>query len=395
MKVKTAVLRAAGKAEVIDRELPELASHEVLVKVAADNICTSEYGAFNGSRNRPTPLVFGHEWAGTVEAVGSEVSSVAVGDYVASGYYYDPYTLPSREGTHERVAVRARTSECPHLMSADHPNDDGFFGNAGCAEYVVSSEVACYKIDDGIDPSVAALLEPLGTCCAGFRRFGCDFGDTVVVIGAGTMGILNALVAKAHGCRVLITEMMPKKLEAARRLGLEAIDVSAVDPVEKVKELTGGRGADGVIVAVAAASAYAQAIDMLKEKRGRLLIFAAGYPGAEVGARSEHRALPPHGDRGHLRRRLRRLQEAANLINMRAANFEELVEEKIPLDQIQHAFERACEPGMFRISVICNEGVAHALQDHEEVRGGYLGNHGGYLGNRRGELPRRELWRGR
>ena len=135
MKVKTAVLREAGKAEVIDRELPEFSGHEVLVKVAADNICTSEYGAFNGSRNRPTPLVFGHEWAGTVVEVGSEVSSVEVGDYVASGYYYDPYTIPSREG---------RTSECTHLMSADHPNPDGFYGTAGCAEYVVSSEVACY-----------------------------------------------------------------------------------------------------------------------------------------------------------------------------------------------------------------------------------------------------------
>jgi threonine dehydrogenase-like Zn-dependent dehydrogenase len=229
-------------------------------------------------------------------------------------------------------------------MSADHPNPDGFFGNAGCAEYVVSSEVACYKIDEGIDPSVAALLEPLGTCCAGFRRFGCDFGDTVVVVGAGTMGILNALVAKAHGCRVLITEMMPKKLEAARRLGLEAIDVSACDPVEKVKELTGGRGADGVIVAVAA---------------GERL--RPGHRYAQGEARSP----------AHLRRRLpapkweldpntvhyRRMvivgtygadyvdfKEAANLINMRAANFEELVEEKIPLDQIQHAFERACEP---------------------------------------------------
>ena len=346
MKVKTAVLREAGKAEVIDRELPEFSGHEVLVKVAADNICTSEYGAFNGSRNRPTPLVFGHEWAGTVVEVGSEVSSVEVGDYVASGYYYDPYTIPSREG---------RTSECTHLMSADHPNPDGFYGNAGCAEYVVSSEVACYKINKDIDPSVAALLEPLGTCCAGFRRFGCDFGDTVVVIGAGTMGILNALVAKAHGCRVLITEMMPKKLEAARRLGLEAIDVSACDPVEKVKELTDGKGADGVIVAVAAASAYAQAIDMLKEKRGRLLIFAAGYPAPkwELDPNTVHyRRMVIVGTYGA---DYVDFKEAANLINMGAANFSELVEEKIPLAQIQRAFERACEPGMFRISVICQE----------------------------------------
>ena len=138
--------------------------------------------------------------------------------------------------------------------------------------------------------------------------------------------------------------------EAARRA--QALE-------ERLKKLeqreTGGRGADGVIVAVAAASAYAQAIDMLKEKRGRLLIFAAGYPAPkwELDPNTVHyRRMVIVGTYGA---DYVDFKEAANLINMRAANFEELVEEKIPLDQIQHAFERACEPGMFRISVICNE----------------------------------------
>ena len=93
MKAKTAVLTAVETAEVIDRELPELGEHDVLVKIDANNICTSEYGAFNGARKRPLPLVFGHEWAGTVVEVGSAVDSVAVGDYIASGYQYDPYSV--------------------------------------------------------------------------------------------------------------------------------------------------------------------------------------------------------------------------------------------------------------------------------------------------------------
>lgn len=346
MQVKTAIISEAGKAEVIDRELPALGEHEVLVKVDTDNICTSEYGAFNGSRKRPMPLTFGHEWAGTVVEVGSAVESVTQGDYVASGYFYDPYSEPSREG---------RTSECTGLQSADHPNPDGYYGNAGCAQYVVAGEVACYGIERSVDPSVASLLEPLGTCCAGFRRFGMGYGETVVVIGAGTMGILNALVAKAHGCRVLVTEMMPKKLAACERLGLEAIDISRCDPVEKVKELTGGRGADGVIIAVGASGAYGQAIDMIKEKRGRLLIFAAGYPAPQwnLDPNTVHyRRMAITGTYGA---DFVDFREAATLINMRAANFEELVEERIPLSQIQRAFERACEPGMFRISVQCQE----------------------------------------
>ena len=346
MKAKTAVLTAVETAEVIDRELPELGEHDVLVKIDANNICTSEYGAFNGARKRPLPLVFGHEWAGTVVEVGSAVDSVAVGDYIASGYQYDPYSEPSREG---------RTSECTKLQSADHPNPDGYFGNAGCAHYAVAKEVACYKIDKGIDPSVAALLEPLGTCCAGFRRFGIEYGQTVVIIGAGTMGVLNALVAKAHGCRVIITEMMPKKLETAAKLGLETIDVSKCDPVEKVRELTGGKGADGVIIAVGASGAYAQALEMAKEKRAHLLIFAAGYPAPkwELDPNTVHyRRMVIVGSYGADAVDFR---EAASMINMGAADFSQLVEEKIPLDKIQEAFEEACKPGMYRISVQCQE----------------------------------------
>lgn len=346
MKAKTAVLTAVETAGVIDRELPELSEHDVLVKIDANNICTSEYGAFNGARKRPLPLVFGHEWAGTVVDVGSAVDSVAVGDYIASGYQYDPYSEPSREG---------RTSECTKLQSADHPNPDGYFGNAGCANYAVAKEVACYKIDKGVDPSVAALLEPLGTCCAGFRRFGVEYGQTVVVIGAGTMGVLNALVAKAHGCRVIITEMMPKKLETAARLGLETIDVSKYDPVEKVRELTGGKGADGVIIAVGASGAYAQALEIAKEKRAHLLIFAAGYPAPkwELDPNTVHyRRMVIVGSYGADAVDFR---EAASMINMGAADFSQLVEEKIPLDKIQEAFEEACRPGMYRISVQCQE----------------------------------------
>ena len=346
MKAKTAVLTAVETAEVIDRELPELGEHDVLVKIDANNICTSEYGAFNGARKRPLPLVFGHEWAGTVVEVGSAVDSVAVGDYIASGYQYDPYSEPSREG---------RTSECTKLQSADHPNPDGYFGNAGCANYAVPKQAACYKIDKGIDPSVAALLEPLGTCCAGFRRFGIEYGQTVVVIGAGTMGVLNALVAKAHGCRDIITEMMPKKLETAAKLGLETIDVSKCNPVEKVRELTGGKGADGVIIAVGASGAYAQALEMAKEKRAHLLIFAAGYPAPkwELDPNTVHyRRMVIVGSYGADAVDFR---EAASMINMGAADFSQLVEEKIPLDKIQEAFEEACKPGMYRISVQCQE----------------------------------------
>ena len=76
-----------------------------------------------------------------------------------------------------------------------------------------------------MDPSEAAFVEPVGTVCQGIRKLRVQQGEKIVVIGAGTMGVLNALVAKAEGCEVMITEMMDKKIEVAKELGLNVVDV--------------------------------------------------------------------------------------------------------------------------------------------------------------------------
>ena len=83
------------------------------------------------------------------------------------------------------------------------------------------------------------------------------------------MGLINAQTAKAYGCRVIVSEMIPKKIETAKAMGFEVIDCNESDPVEKVKELTEGIGADAVIVAVGATSANSQGLEMLKQKIGR------------------------------------------------------------------------------------------------------------------------------
>ena len=133
-----------------------------------------------------------------------------------------------------------------------------------------------------MDPSEAAFVEPVGTVCQGIRKLRVQQGEKIVVIGAGTMGVLNALVAKAEGCEVMITEMMDKKIEVAKELGLNVVDVKEKDPVEAVKEWTDGRGVDAVILAVGVTAANDQALEMIKRLHGRILMFAAGYPAPEL-----------------------------------------------------------------------------------------------------------------
>ncbi len=92
--------------------------------------------------------------------------------------------------------------------------------------------------------------------------------------------------SRACGARVIVTEMMEKKIKTAKVMGFEVIDAGAADPVERVKQMTGGRGADAVIVAAGATKANEQAAAMLKHFDGRMLMFAAAYPAPELGINS-------------------------------------------------------------------------------------------------------------
>lgn len=339
---KTAVLRGKEQLTIENRTLPELTPDSVLVKIKACNICTSEYGVYNGSRTRPYPLVFGHEWAGEVLETGSHVDHLKKGDMVACGYEFDPTSPESLEG---------RTGECRHIKTANDLNPDGYYGNAGFAEYAVKSKVGLYRIVPGVDPAVAGLLEPIASVVFGLRKLNVHWGETVVVIGGGTMGLLNALMAREYGARVLVSELLPKKLETVRGCGIEVIDAGAADPVQEVMRLTGGRGADAVILAVGAQSATDQSFEMLKPKRGRVLLFAAAYPSPRINLdvnTIHYRKIDIMGTFGADHRDF---QTAADAINGGKIDFTPVIESRYSFENMEDAMKAACVPGAYRVCV--------------------------------------------
>ena len=339
---KTAVLRGKEQLTIENRALPELTPDSVLVKIKACNICTSEYGVYNGSRTRPYPLVFGHEWAGEVLETGSHVDHLKKGDMVACGYEFDPTSPESLEG---------RTGECRHIKTANDLNPDGYYGNAGFAEYAVKSKVGLYRITPGVDPAVAGLLEPIASVVFGLRKLNVHWGETVVVIGGGTMGLLNALMARESGARVLVSELLPQKLETVRSCGIEVIDAGAADPVQEVMRLTGGRGADAVILAVGAQSATDQSFEMLKPKRGRVLLFAAAYPSPRINLdvnTIHYRKIDIMGTFGADHRDF---QTAADAINRGKIDFTPVIESRYSFENMEDAMKAACVPGAYRVCV--------------------------------------------
>lgn len=231
---------------------------------------------------------------------------------------------------------------------------DGYcWGFFGFSDFCVKSVRSIYKIDPSVNPSEAGFVEPLATVLHGIKKLRLKPFETVVVIGAGTMGLINAQAAKAYGCRVIVSEMIPKKISTAKDMGFEVIDCNVSNPVEEVMKLTNGEGADVVIIAVGATSANEQGLKMLKEMDGRILLFAAGYPAPELHIDSNtihYRRIELVGTFGADNEDF---IQSAKALSTGMVNVSKLVEEKtFTLDQFQEALEEASKPGMYRVSVI-------------------------------------------
>ena len=345
-----AVIEQEKVVKIHERKVPELRDEEVLIKNLACNICTADYGLWSGARkNLNFPMAWGHEFAGVIVEKGSKVPDFQIGDYVGIGYDMCGKCEACQKGL---------TSECVLIGEGRNKvSEDGYHGGFGCSEYVIKKYHALFKINKEIDASEAAFVEPVGTVCQGIRKLRVQPGEDIVVIGAGAMGIINALVAEAEGCNVFITELMEKKIKAAQEMGLHVIDASKVDPVEKVMELTNGKGADAVILAVGVTSANDQAIAMLKRFHGRVLMFAAGYPAPELHVDSNlihYRKMELIGtfsaDNCDFAR-------AAELINQKKIKLSQLVEKKVQLEDVEKAFEAAIVPGSYRVSVVFDKNI--------------------------------------
>lgn len=338
------VIVAPKKAEVHRRPVSEIRENEILVKLEACNICTSDYGQWTGARsNQPFPSAGGHENCGIIIEKGSAVKdNLNVDDRVAFTYPFCGTCDECRRGNTFgcRFGERFRKSE------------DGYYGDFGFATYKVIDARFAVKMNLDLTAGEAAFLEPAATVVQGIKRLRVKPPETVVVIGAGTMGLLNAQVARAYGASVIITEVLERKLARASALGFKSvIDASRTDPVARVKEMTDGQGADAVIIAVGVSAANEQAFEMAKPSEARISFFAAGYPEPElkIGSNAIHyRKLEMIGMLGA---NAGDFLDAANMLNHRAVDAQALIENSFPLNEIQKAYELASQPGTYRVTV--------------------------------------------
>ena len=251
--MKALVYIAHDQIEVRDVPEPTPGRGEALVRVAGVGICGSELEAFaTRSPRRPPPLIMGHEFCGEVVVVGPEVPGINPGDRVVMNSLIACGTCENcRDG---------RSHLCPRREIFGMKRPGGF------AELVTVPAATIYHLPEKVSPLEGALVEPLANAVHVFSLLQERLPETVVVLGAGTIGLMCLQVAKALGAfRLVAVDPSPARLEVAHRLGAEpVVNPRETSLREAIREFTRGKGADVVVDAAGTSETRREAVGIAR-----------------------------------------------------------------------------------------------------------------------------------
>ena len=264
------------KTHFLEKEIRGLAPDEVLVKVRASAICGSDLHIARGLHpSAPLPVTIGHEFAGDVVAIGSEVTHAKVGQRV----------------TVEPCIVCGKCDACRHgnYGYCEHISYTYRRGDGAMADYVVVKEPYVYELPEYLSYQTGALIEPLSVATHAVRRADIRLGETVLIIGAGAIGMMVAAMCRRSGAaRIIIADFSDARLEMALQVGAtDAVNSGRIDLEAEVQRLTDGKGVDKSFECVGRESCFIQAIMTLK---------ANGHHRGHLRKAHGHLPCQPSGD---------------------------------------------------------------------------------------------------
>src|SRR5947199_7144661 len=226
--MKAAILHGPRELRVEAARAPEPGADQALVRVAVAGLCGTDYSIFSGDRPVTYPRVMGHEFVGRVEAVGPGVTTPRVGDRVAIEPNYSCGACPlCREGNRNLCLSR----------TAVGIDVDGCF-----AELVRVPARCCWAAPAAVADEDLVLTEPLAVAVRAVGRADVRSGETVAVVGAGTLGLLALQVLRGHGARVLVVSRSGRRFALAKDLGAAATHAVGGRPLEDQAPASSGRG---------------------------------------------------------------------------------------------------------------------------------------------------------
>lgn len=250
--------KGEGFLELREVPEPEIAEDEVLIEVKAAGICGTDIHVKHDTFPYWPPVILGHEFAGELVQIGSEVTDWRVGGRVVG----EPHTL------HCGKCYLCRAG---HIQNCPEKRSPGWGIDGAFTKHLKYPAKLLHRIPDNMSFEQAAIVEPMANTVTDIIERGTiEVGDFVVVLGPGPIGLLAAQVAKVAGAREVMIVGAPAdeplRLGTARELGIEhVVNFAQTDPVEMCLGLTGGRGADLVIECSGAPPAIAQSVELVRK----------------------------------------------------------------------------------------------------------------------------------
>lgn len=322
---------------------PEPDADSVLIQIDACALCTWEQRVY-ATGKFSMPFLGGHEVVGKIAAIGERINPeeykigapVAVRMINSCGVCY--YCRKGEENI------------CVHSYANDS-KDYGMFGPGGLAEYKVVKPEKLFFLYPGLSWEKGLFAEPLACVVKSVERADISLGDDVVVIGAGVMGMLHVLTAKLKGARVILSEIDPARRELAKEMGCDIVfSPKENDPVEFVKGLTQGRGADVVFNTTAIAAVASQAIEMTG-KMGRCIMYSSLHPNVPIEVSPNMLHDTQKVITGAVSPSISSFDTAVKLLNKGLVNPEKMFSGAFPVEEAEAAFKHAIRPDTYRVAI--------------------------------------------
>jgi len=348
--MKAAVYRGKQDVRLETVPVPEIGRGEVLLRVHTCGICGTDLKKIS-TGSHSVPRIFGHETAGQIAALGPGVSDFKVGNramvfhHIPCGQcYYCRHKVFAQCPVYKRVGVTA----------GFEPSGGGFAEYVRVMDWIVRRGLI--RLPDDVSYEQASFVEPVNTCMKAIEALNLQPDETVLVIGQGPIGIMLALLAKRSGASVVTSDLYPQRLTIAQGYGLtQTVNASSEDLGRRVKELTEGRGADAVILAVAGNSLVHPAIEAARPG-GRVMLFAQTQR-SEVTIDPAAICVDEKALLGSYSASIDLQDENVRLVFSGEIDFARLITHRFPLDRAVEALEVAANPGPDSMKVVVQPGM--------------------------------------
>ena len=332
MPMKAVVVKNNSNVEIKNIEKPPVGPGDMLVKMCACGICGSDVEKVFGKYGQPS-MRLGHEPAGIITQVGSEISNFSVGDRVFTHHHVACYSDDCHECSHgnETMCKRYYESNLEPCGLAD--------------EYVVPEwnvkHGGVLNIPANMSFEEAAMIEPLACCIRAWNKFKHQKNDSVAILGVGPTGIMHVLLAKLYGLgKVFCLDLNDFRLDFAKKFETVTIHSGNTNAMEQIKSETANQGVDVVIVSTSSLNALKDAVHFVR-KGGTIVMFGVPSKGSNVdldmseiyskGITIVNSYAASDVDTTH----------ALDLISNKQINVSQLITHKYNLQECQQAFVHA------------------------------------------------------